>query len=78
MTLTHAAAGHVFRREAQVAKKLAEALALTSEHGFDSWKALCAIHLGSALLQSGEQVSGIANIEEGLKGSEAAGMFTSG
>jgi tetratricopeptide (TPR) repeat protein len=76
MALHHAAQGHLLRREAQTAKKLAEeGLALANEHGFDLWKELCAIRLGSALVQCGQQASGIASIEEGIKAAEAAGCF---
>src|SRR5262249_24911314 len=79
MALSHAAAGHLFRREAQTAKNLAEeAIALATEHGFDLWKALTTIHLGTALVQGGQEALGIVNIEEGIKSSKALGMLTGG
>jgi class 3 adenylate cyclase/predicted ATPase len=76
MALHHAALGHLLRREAQTAKKLAEkGLALAIEHGFDLWKGLITIQLGTALVQSAEDEKGIVLLEEGRKAAEGAGWF---
>jgi tetratricopeptide (TPR) repeat protein len=74
MALHHAARGRFLRREPQIAQELAEAgLALSNEHGYGLWTALCTIQLGQALAQSGQQGKGIVHLEEGTKAARAAG-----
>jgi adenylate cyclase len=74
MALEHAAAGHLLRREPQIAQELLEAgLALANEHGFGLWVALDNVALGRALAQSGQEPEGIARMEEGLKAARARG-----
>jgi tetratricopeptide (TPR) repeat protein len=74
MALHHAALGHVFRREPQIAQELLEAgLTLSIEHGFGLWTALLTIQLGHALAQSGHQAKAIVHMEEGIEAARAAG-----
>jgi class 3 adenylate cyclase/predicted ATPase len=66
--------GHLLRRESQRAQELAEAgLALSDEHGFGLWTALCSIVLGRALAQSGHHVKGITLMEKGISAARARG-----
>jgi len=74
MAHNHAAAGHLLRREPEIARELLEAgLALANEHGFGLWIALDNVALGRALAQSGQEPQGIARMEEGLKAARARG-----
>jgi predicted ATPase len=66
MALHYASFGHLYRRETQTARELAEAgLALANEHGFGLWAALHNIVLGQALAQSGREPEGIEHMEKG-------------
>jgi predicted ATPase len=42
-------------------------LALSNEHGFDLWAAICTLQLAGALTQSGQAAEGLAAYEEGLR-----------
>jgi predicted ATPase len=68
MAFSHAAAGLLLLRDAPEARRLAEAgLALSNEHGFDLWAAICTLQLAGALTQSGQAAEGLAAFEEGLE-----------
>jgi adenylate cyclase len=78
MALGHAADSYAMRRDAQTARELAEAgIALSNEHGFVLWAAICKTKLGAAMVQSGEEAKGIVLLEEGLKAVEVTGMKVS-
>jgi adenylate cyclase len=67
--------GHLLRREQQRAQELAEAaLALTEEHGFGLFTALCTIVLGRTLAQSGQHAEGIAQMEKGIGAARERGL----
>jgi tetratricopeptide (TPR) repeat protein len=75
MSLCHASLGYLLRREPQVAQELAKSgLALSEEHGFGLWTALCSIMLGKALAQSGQQAEGIAYMENGVRAARVRGL----
>jgi len=77
MAFCHAAICHNLRREPQIAQELAEAgLALSNEHGFGLWTALCTIELGLALAESGQGAKGIARMEEGVRAARERGVGT--
>jgi adenylate cyclase len=67
--------GHLFRGEWPRAQELAEAaLALSDEHGFGLYTALCTIVLGRALAQSGQHAEGIAHMEKGIRAARERGL----
>jgi adenylate cyclase len=68
MAFSHAAAGYLLLRDADEARRLAEAgLALSNEHGFGLWAAICTLGLAGALTQSGQAAEGLAAYKEGLR-----------
>ncbi len=67
--LAHAGVLHYHRREPEVAARLAEeALALSTEHGLDFWKAFAAILCGWSQVQQGRGLEGVEQMRRGLEG----------
>ncbi|SDC68317.1 Double zinc ribbon [Variovorax sp. CF079] len=72
--LTFAAELHLFRREAQPARELTEAvLALATEHGFPFWLGWGTILSGWALVEQGRAAEGMERMQQGLSAYQATG-----
>lgn len=74
MALFFAAELHLWRREVQLTKELAEAaITLSSEREFRFWLAQCTCLRGWALVEQGEREEGIGHLREGLAAYQATG-----
>ncbi|WP_137890639.1 adenylate/guanylate cyclase domain-containing protein [Ramlibacter sp. 2FC] len=72
--LVFAAELHLYRREAQPSRELAEALiALATEHGLPFWLAYGIILSGWALVEQGRAAEGIEQMQQGLSAYRATG-----
>jgi predicted ATPase len=72
--LIFAAELHLYRREAQPTRELAEAtVALATEHGFPFWLAYGTILSGWALAEQGRAAEGIERMQHGLAAYRATG-----
>jgi class 3 adenylate cyclase/predicted ATPase/energy-coupling factor transporter ATP-binding protein EcfA2 len=74
LALSAAALFHQLRREGHTAQEYAEAaISLTTEQGFQHWRAYSAILRGWALAQQGQAKEGIEQINQGLMDYRATG-----
>ncbi len=72
--LTFVAWLHQLRREVQATQECAEAaMVLSTEQGFPDWLAWATTQRGWALVEQGQQETGVANMQQGLATSRATG-----